>query len=248
FLPSSLHLARENRNLSWAKLVLVWMGVYLVTISLMETKLPWYVFPIYPSLALVIGAKLGEIEDLPVLSSYPRFWVVSLTLLALVATAGSIYFSFVPTAKSELQLQLIFAAAAMTMALAAILAERGDRQFLKVLFWGSYVSLFLFMKSNYWVWELAERYPVQPVANMIREGTPSGAKIYTSNPEHRPSLNFYSDRNIVPASFKELQDYWHNQKQPYLLLDKSAVYALQLDSLKVIDQAEGWKLVTKDIK
>ncbi|MBF2059826.1 ArnT family glycosyltransferase [Fischerella thermalis] len=247
FLPSSLHLARENRNLSWAKLVLVWMGVYLITISLMETKLPWYVFPIYPSLALVIGAKLGEVEDLPVLSSYPRFWVVSLTLLALVATAGSIYFSFVPTAKSELQLQLIFAAVAMTMALAAILAERGDRQFLKVLFWGSYVSLFLFMKSNYWIWELAERYPVQPVANMIREGTPSGAKIYTSNPEHRPSLNFYSDRNIVPASFKQLQDYWHNQKQPYLLLDKSAFHALQLDSLKVIDQAEGWKLVTKDI-
>ncbi len=246
FLPSSLQLARENQNLSWAKLVLVWMGVYLVAISVMGTKLPWYVFPIYPSLALVIGAKLGEVEDSPLLSSYPRFWVVTLTFLALVATGGSIYFTFVPTAKSDLQLQLIFAAVSMTMALAAILAERGDRQFLKVLFWGSYISLLLFMKSNDWVWELAERYPVQPVATIVREGTPSGTKIYTSSPEHRPSLIFYSDRNIIPASFKELQDHWHNHKQPYLLLDHSAIHALQLDSFKVIGQAEGWKLVTKE--
>jgi hypothetical protein len=37
------------------------------------------------------------------------------------------------------------------MTLAAILAERGNGQFLKVLLWGSYISLLLLMRSNYWV-------------------------------------------------------------------------------------------------
>ncbi|MCX7595204.1 MAG: phospholipid carrier-dependent glycosyltransferase, partial [Fischerella sp.] len=244
FLPSSLRLSWQNRNFSWAKLVLVWMVVYLIAISLMRTKLPWYVFPIYPSLALTIGAKLGEMENLPLLSSYPRPWVVILTILAVVAVGGSIYFSWGSASKSDLQ--LTFAAVAATMALAAILAERGDIQFLRVLFWGSYISLLLLMKSNYWVWELGERYPVKPVAAMIQQETPPGTKIYTSNPENRPSLNFYSDRNIVSASKKELQYYWRYKEQPYFLLDESTFNNLQLDSAKLLDQAEGWKLITKD--
>ncbi|MGH7998086.1 MAG: ArnT family glycosyltransferase, partial [Brasilonema sp.] len=82
FLPSSLRFAWENRNLSWAKLVLVWCGVYFIAISLMGTKLPWYVFPIYPAIALACGAKLAEIENMPLLSSYPRYLVVSLAVLS----------------------------------------------------------------------------------------------------------------------------------------------------------------------
>ncbi|WP_026733435.1 ArnT family glycosyltransferase [Fischerella sp. PCC 9605] len=244
FLPSSLRLSWKNRNFSWAKLVLVWMIVYLIAISLMRTKLPWYVFPIYPSLALVMGAKLGEIENLPLLSSYPRPWVIILAILAVIAAGGSIYFSWGSASKSDLQ--LIFAAVAATMTLAAILAERGDTQFLRVLFWGSYISLLLLMKSNYWVWELGERYPVKPVAAMIQRETPPGTKIYTSNPENRPSLNFYSDRNIVSASIRELQYYWRHKEQPYFLLDEPTLNNLQLDSANLLDQAEGWKLVTKN--
>ncbi len=244
FLPYSLRLAWENRNLSWAKLVLVWMGVYLLAISVMGTKLPWYVFPIYPSLALVMGAKLAEVENMPLLSTYPRPWAVGLGILAVAAAGGSIYFSWGSGQKPDLQ--LIFAAVAVTMALAAILVERGDGQFLKVLFWGTYISLLLLMKSNYWVWELGERYPVKPVAAMIQQQTPPGTKIYTSSPESRPSLIFYSDRSIISASVSELQYYWRYNGQPYLLLDGSALHTLQLNSAKILDQAEGWKLVTKD--
>ena len=41
FFPQAFKLAWENRNWSWAKLVLVWSGIYLVVISIMSTKLPW---------------------------------------------------------------------------------------------------------------------------------------------------------------------------------------------------------------
>ena len=171
FLPQTARLIWENRNLSWAKLITGWCGVYLLIISLMGAKLPWYIFPIYPSLALALGVQLAETENLPLLSSYPRAWVASLAILAVVASAGSIYFSWGTTPKTDLQ--MIFAAVALTMTLAAILAERGDGQFLKILFWGSYISLLLLMKSNYWVWELWEAYPVKPVAAMIAAGKSS---------------------------------------------------------------------------
>ncbi len=150
FLPQTARLITVNLNLSWAKLLLVWSIVYLVLISLMSIKLPEYLLTIYPSLALAFGAELAEIENLPVASSYPRLWVTGLSMLAIVASAASIYFSAATVDKTDLQ--LIFAVVALTMTLAAILAERGNGEFLKILLWGSYISLLLLMKSNYWAW------------------------------------------------------------------------------------------------
>lgn len=244
FLPHSLRLTWENRNLSWAKLVLVWSSVYLVSISLMGTKLPWYVFPIYPSLALAFGALAVQIESLPILTTYPRAWVGGLSILAVVASAGSIYFGWGNSPDSDLQ--LMFAALAATMAFAAILADKGDGQFLIVLLWGSYVTLVLLMTSDRWVWELNEAYPVKPVAAMLNKETPKNINIYTSYPNNRPSLNFYSERTVIPATKIEMQSYWQHNKQPYFLLDEPAIKNLQLNSLKVVDQTSDWKLVTKD--
>ncbi|MDZ8056120.1 MAG: ArnT family glycosyltransferase [Aulosira sp. ZfuVER01] len=244
FLPHSLRLSWENRNLSWAKLVLVWSGVYLLIVSCMGSKLLWYLFPIYPSLALALGAQITETENLPLLTAYPRSWVAGLAMLALAASAGSIIFSSGATPKTDVQ--VILAAVALTMTLAAIYAERGDGQFLKILFWGSYISLLLLMKSNYWVWELSDAYSVKPVASMIVQANPAVRKIYTSFPYSRPSLDFYSDRTIVPATFGELQYYWHYNGQPYFLVNASTYNSLHLDAMKLIGQAGDWKLITKD--
>ncbi|MBD2364034.1 glycosyltransferase family 39 protein [Anabaena minutissima FACHB-250] len=246
FLPQTANLVWENRNLSWARLILVWCGVYLLLISLMGAKYSWYILPIYPCLALAFGTQLAEIENLPLFSTYPRTWVAGLSILAVAASFGSIYFSWGTHPKTDLQ--LIFAAVALTMILAAILAERGDGQFLKILFWGTYISLLLLMKSNYWVWELWEAYPVKPVADMINRVNPSVTNIYTSFPQHRPSLNFYSDRTIIPASVDRLQYSWQYDRQPYLLINASAIKKLHLDSMKLLDEAEGWKLITKETK
>ena len=245
FLPQALGKTWLNRNLSWAKLVLVWSGAYLLTISVMGTKLPWYILPIYPAVALAVGAQMAEVWNWPRPASYPRAWVAVLALLAVMGWAGSIYFSSWSPA-SDWEVQLILAAVAGTMTLAVVLAVRGDRQFLLILFWGMYVSLVILMSSRHWVWELAEAYPVKPVAAIIYSGTPIGQKVYTSYPHGRPSLNFYSDRQILPAAASELQDHWQQNPQPYLLLDESTLRNLTLKSVKRVGTAEGWTLITKD--
>ena len=70
--------------------------------------------------------------------------------------------------------------------------------------------------------------------------------MYTSYPHGRPSLNFYSDRQILPAAASELQDHWQQNPQPYLLLDESTLRNLTLKSVKRVGTAEGWTLITKD--
>lgn len=253
FLPQGLRLTWNNCNLSWAKLVLVWSGVYLLAISAMETKLPWYVLPLYPALALAIGAQLAEVWQWQS-SAYPRAWVAVLALLALGSTFGSFYYG--PWMSSQKwELQVILAAVALTMTLATMLVALGDKQFISILFWGSYVSLLLLMTSHYWLWELEEAYPVKPVAAMIQNGTPVGQKVYTSYPNSRPSLNFYSDRQVIPviddssqglSAIAQLQQKWQQDSHPYFLLDRPAQEKLKLTSVKLLGTAEGWTLMTKE--
>ncbi|MGQ4646171.1 glycosyltransferase family 39 protein [Lyngbya aestuarii] len=138
-----LRLAWDNRNWGWGKLVLVWTGIYLLAIPVMLAKLSWYIFPVYPALALAGGAQLAYVWNLPSAQSYPRLWSLSLSLLALVAgaTTGGLYFSI--NAGAYRSLFLFFASVALTMTVAAFLAARRNLQFIVILFWGTYISLLL---------------------------------------------------------------------------------------------------------
>lgn len=268
FFPHGYRLAWESRNLSWAKLVLIWTAGYLLVVSFMSTKLPWYVLPIYPAFALAVGAYLTEIwqpSDWFGTHSfstrlvdthpserrrYPIAWVVLLSLAAIVGWSSSVYLS-----SSGLQpqagLPIVLGAVSLTLTVAIILIMRRDSQFILVLFWGLYVSLMLFMASPYWVWELDESYPVKPVAALVREKTPPNVTVWILYPYNRPSLNFYSDRRIVPTAAnacqlpKVLQDYWQQDTQPYLLVKQTALAPLTLPSVQPLGAAEGWVLLTR---
>lgn len=252
FLPLGWQLAWANRNLSWAKLAIVWSGVYFVAISSMATKLPWYILPLYPALALLSGAALAElwqkgrhagIKQSPG-SSYSPLWIGWFVLLGMAGWAGMAYFGWF-SSPLEPDLGFVFAIVGMTMTVAAWLTVQQNPQFLAVLIWGTYVALVLFMLSGHWVWELAEAYPVKPVAALVQYHAPADQPVYTSYPYHRPSLNFYSDRPVIPATTKQLKQAWRREPQPYLLLDNATMTNLNLKSKQAIGTAAGWTLVTK---
>lgn len=252
FCPQAFQTAWRSRTMSWAKLVLVWSGGYLVAISLMSTKLPWYVMPVYPAIALAAAVPLNQVwQHSSVLSDgerptdFPAAWSFLLGLIALVGWVGSIYFGTfsVPV---ERDLQLTLAAVALTMSVATVLLLRRDRQFLMILLWGMYVSLLTLMVSNHWVWELAEDYPVKPVAALVQQHTAPEQTIYTSHPHNRPSLNFYSDRQVLAISDQRLRQQWQRSTDPRFLLDRDAVRRLKLPQTEVLGTVEGWVLVKRE--
>ncbi|NJN88550.1 MAG: glycosyltransferase family 39 protein [Leptolyngbyaceae cyanobacterium SL_7_1] len=250
FLPQGVHHAWENRNLSWAKFALVWSGMYFLTISAMMTKLPWYVLPIYPALALLVGAQLTVLWDkgnhvgvkhTP--EPYAPSWIGVFVGLAAIAGAGSLYFTL--SAHRDLELQIILAIVALTSVAVARLIALQNPRFLTVLIWGCYLALLGLMVSSHWVWELAESYPVKPVAQMVQRSVPVGQPVFTTDPIERPSLNFYSDRRVIPASTQRMQRQWQRKQNPYFLLDNKTLSNFELQPIKIIDTAQGWTLVTR---
>ncbi|MCY7381296.1 MAG: glycosyltransferase family 39 protein [Microcoleus sp. CAN_BIN18] len=264
FYLQGLYLSWENRNFPGPKLVLVWTGVYLLAISVMNTKLPWYVLPVYPAFALAVGSYLAEVweqmwlpEEREKDEVEERFDAVSLLphpailgVLAVVAIVGCIHFSGVlwtggQIAPIERDLQLMLMFVALTMTISAVLLHRKDRQFLLVLIWGTYVTLLVFVASDNWVWELAEDYPVKPIAEIVRTGTPAGQQVFTSHRLPRPSLNFYSERQVIVADSATLQQKWQTLGQPYFLLEKPVLKHLKLPNAEVVKTADDWVLVTR---
>ena len=242
FVPQGIKLAFENRHLSWGKLILVWSGVYLLAISLMATKLPWYVMPIYPGLSLSIGSSLAIACQS---KQYFYSWKICLGMITTVCWIALIYLSF--SGQIRWDLSLIIGIATIGFTIASILIWFASGYFVPVLIGSFYLALILLFNSNHWLWELNEAFPVPAIAEVIKQNTPPQQEIYTAYPYFRPSLNFYSDRVIVPAGDRQLQQIWQQRQPAYLLLDPDAIERLNLKSYITLgNKVEGvaWQLIS----
>lgn len=240
FLPGGIQLAFNNRQETWAKLALTWFSIYFIAISVMATKLPWYIMPIYPAFALLVGANLARIHR--------KFsmGLISKTLLIivnLIAWVGSIYYSWFDYDKDLL---LIFAILAVLFTIANILIKFGNSYFILVIVIALYLALLLLFNSPHWNWELGESYSVKPVAEMIRKVTPEKQIIYTSYPYFRPSLDFYSDRIIIPLSNQQQpKNITTENKSLYFLLPKDDFNSTYLKDSEILATTKEWQLVKK---
>ena len=241
FLPGGIKLAFSKRQQTWAKLALLWFGIYLIAISVMATKLPWYIIPIYPAFALLVGANLAQIHNKLHISLIAK---ILLIIVAIICWVGSIYYRWFEPIKDR-DLFLILGTLALFLTIANILIKLSNRYFITTIIIGLYIALLLLFNSPHWNWELGESYAVKPVAQMIRRVNPEKQIIYTSYPYYRPSLDFYSDRIIIPLSNQRLQEYLTTEnKSIYLLLSKDNSNSSYVKDNQVLATIKEWKLVT----
>ena len=238
FLPYGIKLAYTHNHLSWGKLTLVWSIIYLLAISTMSTKLPWYIIPIYPALSLLVGAALGRIWQKKEVN---RFWQISLSFVASVCWLGGIYYGAIDS-EPQIDLALILFVAATGFTIASILLWRRSRHFIWIAIAGFYISLLLLFNTSHWLWELNNAYPVLPVAKLLQENTPTQQKIYTNYPHPRPSLEFYSDRVVVPQENEQLERLWQDSPEIYVLLDLESPTP-NLPNKQIIASDRSWQLV-----
>ncbi|MBD2345018.1 ArnT family glycosyltransferase [Anabaena subtropica] len=235
FFPGGFYLAGKKRHTSWGSLILIGTIVYFGTISVMRTKLPWYIIPIYPFLAWATGAKLADIWQHGHVKS--KTLVVLFVMLAIAGLGGSVYFVTSEPQPTLIGMSIILA---VSMSIVAWLVHKSDRNFIPVLFVGMYLVLFLLMSSQSWIWELNEAFAVKPVAALIRQHLSPGTKIYTSFTYSRPSLDFYCNCQVLPFDISLLPQIRTNN---YLLLDKTTLQKIYLSESQILGSAENFTLI-----
>ncbi|MEA5511869.1 glycosyltransferase family 39 protein [Crocosphaera sp. UHCC 0190] len=237
FLPGSLILAWRQKQQSWAKLVLTGFCLFLAIITLMGTKLPWYIMPIYPFLALGIGAYLSQFWQEH--KSSPSGLIFGFFLASIASLFGAIYLLI---EGKEISLIITGFIVFFTFLLSWQKIRKSFPDFVIILIIGLYMSLGIFMTSQSWIWELNEAFPVKPVATLIKQHTPANTIIYTSFAYSRPSLDFYSDRQVLAQDQSALEKLALSSS--YLLLDQNSLKNLPLSNAKILGKAEGFILVS----
>ena len=231
FWPGGVFLAWRQRHQAWGQLVLVGTVIYLGAISLMGTKLPWYIMPLYPFVALAIGSYLHHHWQRP-----QRWPVGLLVLIAVVAFGGGIYLGIADQQPTLIAIGIVLG---LSAGMTAWQLWRRQRRWGLTLMAGLYLTLLLLMGADFWLWELNEAYAVKPVAALINQHVPATAEVVTTFSYGRPSLNFYCDRNIPVLSSQLLVDRWQNT--PYVLAED---YQLPtLPPYREIARAEGMVLI-----
>jgi 4-amino-4-deoxy-L-arabinose transferase-like glycosyltransferase len=242
-----IQLAWRNRHWSWAKTLLVWSGVYFVFISLTFDKQLWFILPLYPIVALIGGAMLDRIRNLPSRLDYPRTWMLGFGVMAAFSAGCGLYFGIYHY--RDFWLPLIFASLTITLGATTIALARRESQFVFILFWGLYLSILLTVGSSHWLWELHDSYPVKSVASLIKDSVPDKATIYTSFASSRPSLDFYSGHRVIPQDLSKSKQLWQQKIPVYLLVDRNAIEKMSLPPTAIIRDPDtaslGWFLAVK---
>ena len=180
FWPGGVWLAWRQRQKSWSQLVLTATVIYLGAISIMGTKLPWYIMPLYPFVALAIGAYLSHGVQTP-----PRWSVGPLVLIAIAALGGGVYLGI-----ADQQPTLIAIGIALGVSIGWTSWQLWQRRWrwCLTLMTGLYLTLVLLMGSDFWLWELNEAFAVKPVAVMVNQYVPPEAEVVTTFNYGRPSF------------------------------------------------------------
>ena len=254
FLPwlmimfAGVQLIKHNLHWGWGKLLAVWLGGYLTVGFFLVHQDHWLFLPIYPALALATGKQLDRIRNLPSFVTYPRTWIYGFGAMAAFAALAGLNWGI--HNYIDFYLPFICGSLSITFAATAIVIAQQDKQFIPLLFWGLLVSIFLLIVSPHWVWELKVADAVKPIAELVKQHTPPQAIIYGSEATARPSLNFYSDRQIIPQSITELEHHWQQDNLVYLLLENKVSQQLSLPKQAIVKDDRiktlGWVLAIKD--
>lgn len=245
---AGVRLVRHNLHWGWGRLIAVWLGGYLTLGFFFFGQNYWLVLPLYPALALAAGKQLDHICNLPSSIIYPRTWSYGFAAMAILAAVAGLNWGI--RDYIDFYLPFICGSLFVTFSATAIVIAQQDKQFIPLLFWGLLVSIFLLVVSPHWIWELKAVESVKPIAELVKLYTPARSIVYGSTATARPSLEFYSERQIIPQSISKLQQHWQQNPLVYLLLDAAVVKVIDLPQTAIVKdkrlESLGWTLAVKN--
>lgn len=228
----------------WCQLLLLPTGLYLLAISITQTKLPWYILPLLPFVAMAAALPLARAWRGSTQLQH-RFWLTIWSLLALIGLVAVISLLRLPGQGGWLP---AISLVTLGFALCAVFAVLGrPRALVSSLLACQVLAMLALFSSPHWLWELAESFEVRPVAALLSRHVRPHATVLITYPGGRPSLDWYCHCSVLPASPALLADLQaKGAAEPLLLLDESS-RRRWFPQAPVLGQAQGFSLVSPQL-
>ena len=239
FLPFGFALAWYDRKTRWGKWILVSQLVICGSIFSLKMQLPWYSHPLWLPFALTISPPLAWLTHPTKTKFVPgqKFlllipWFLSIlgglcVLFGLFCLSG-----FFPFLVSYAPIAIVIGIGWLIGSLLLIHSKKKYKRIsIFVISFGSYFGLLLLMNSNFWLWELAETWQVEPISKMVVNANVN--PVFIKGNYQRPSLNWYSQQRIVEMN---------NSHKPKFILTKNQIQSTD-NKCQLIDSLHEWKLM-----
>lgn len=235
-LPSLIELVRRIRSRAdWASYLFVacWAGFYLAFFSLARTKLPSYVLPAYPALALMTGVFIDHWLSHP--QSVSR-WILY-SALGGAAFVGAGFMTALPLAApyvlpGEGALGLVGVSLLVGGVLSLVWAVRRQPRYAAVAFAATAVA---FVVSLFGVAAVrASRHQnSEPLISLIRQTDPAAVQLAAFD-YNAPSLVFYAQQRVAQFyADQEVEQFFASNDHAYLITRAECV-----DGLKAVLPAD----------
>ncbi len=221
------------------RLALCWGLGVLGAFSLAATKLPWYVMPAYPAIALLLGHFLDWLLAQP-RSARPLGWAW-LALGVAVSVAG-LALAVSPGPDQAYALAALILGIGLTAGGALIVCRRPAG--LWGLLGATYLTLLALMPASL-RWEARFAADLRPLATASRTQLAEATGLLYVSETTRPAFIYYLDREEVLVSREALLERWPSH--PAALLNEADWQALapRLSEARVVASASGMVLVTR---
>jgi len=238
-LPPAAWGAWKHRREPAVRLAVCWGLGVLGAFSLAATKLPWYVVPSYPAIALLLGGFLDRLIDDP-RPSRPLGWAWLLLGIACATTGGALATSSGP--------EQAYAPAALILGVGLMagggLLARGRRPGPWVVAGATTLTLLALMPASLH-WEARYAADLRPLAEASRTRVAASLGILYPSETTRPAFIYYLDRPEVLVSRESLPEAW--EANPAALLSDAdwRSMASRLPGARVAASASGVVLLTR---
>jgi 4-amino-4-deoxy-L-arabinose transferase-like glycosyltransferase len=226
-------------DVAMLRLALCWGLGVLGAFSLAATKLPWYVVPAYPAIALLIGGFLDRVmADPRPARALGWAWL-------LLGLAGAGYGGVLVSAPPPDQ----------GYALAALLLGLGLLVGGAMLAWGRPASLWVVVGTTYLTllalipaslrWEARFAADLRPLAGASRAQVAETMGILYPSEATRPAFIYYLDRHEALVSRESLPERWETNPAALLTETDWQAMAGRLPGARVAASASGVLLLTR---
>ena len=200
--PIGLLWACFSLKTRWGAWALSTQVIIAGSILPLKMQLPWYIHPFWLPFALLCGPPVAWLiqrkeEDYMLAKNILRKIPYVFSLIGLCLLIFSLLISFHILDIEEDYFNMIFFISSGWFIGGFLLSNSRKSMrnigFISIIL-GSTIGLFFFASSKFWLWEINENWDVRPVAEFISSFPDQ--KIYIKNSFERPSLNWYTQKQI----------------------------------------------------
>ena len=237
-VPAGWYAWKRRRD-PMIRLALCWSLMVLGAFSAAATKLPWYVVPAYPAIALLLGAFLDRVIEEP-RPMRPLGWAWGLLGLAVSVVGGWLLLSPGP--------DRVYAPAALVLGLGLLLGgamiARSRSTAPWVVVGATYLTILALIPASL-RWEARFAADLRPLAEASRAQVAESLGLLYVSETTRPAFIYYLDRSEVLIPRETLPERW--ESNPAALLNEKdwREMAPSLPGARVAASASGVVLLSR---